>query len=323
VQEGQWLKQHGGLPLPVHVVVDDCVRDRQTGQNFLQGLSLEEGESTFSVDKAPFDSGEGQPGCPAFVAEELAAAIAAQLRRFPAPPGFARWHAEILDIAGLGAAGNWTTAPCALDPSAAENRWWAPITGACQVAGSFSARFLMEWGAGLPVAWGRGAEVTAALPRWNALTVWYDTVAMYAPEIQKRRAAPIAAAILRALEAGEQGTTALVGHDTNQGGMAALGLLWDANPWPAQANLPGSFLRFDRDEGSDEVTLSYAFLDDYSPNAGGALRSVPAGFSNPYVGTVSLRFLRQIVEEGTEPACRGGREAAAAAAAPTQQENIV
>lgn len=306
-REGAWLKSHGALPLPVHVIADDCERDRTTGQMLLQGMDLAEGESTYSVDAAPFESGEGRPGCEPFSLDEYATAITAQLSRSAEVPAFHQIYSEMLEVAGLGVAGNWTTGACELDPRAPEHPW-APVGGACEVAHAFAERFLMEWAAGQPVGWGKSSEVLAALPRWQALSVWYLNVTLYAPELQRRIVAPMAASILRVLEAGEQGTTAFVGHDTNQGGLSsALGLHWDASPWPMDVTLPGAYLRFDREEGSDEVSLSYVFPDDFSSTATGSTRSVPAGFPDAPLGKVSLGALREIVESGTDAACRARR----------------
>jgi len=302
-REGSWLKSHGGLPLPVHVIADDCERDRTTGQSLLKGMGLEEGESTFLVNEIPFKTGEGQPGCAKFVEEDYAAAITAQLRRNAETPAMKQMYAEMLELAGLGAAGDWTTTPCGIDLEARQHPW-APVSGACQVAHVFEERFLMEWAAGHTVGWGRSAEVVAAMPRWEEMSVWYLNVSLYAPELQRRKAAPIAAAILQALEAGEQGTTAFVGHDTNQGGLSALGLHWDASPWPVDVTLPGAFLRFDRELGSDEISISYVFPDDFSPAASGKTVSVPAGFPDTPLGKVSLASLRERVESGTDAACR-------------------
>jgi len=272
-------------------------------------LGVDANNDTFSSNYAPFDNGKKTKGCKTFTAAELFAAISAQQKMNPPPSNYASLLDQIYKIAGEGAAGDWTKTACKLEADPLTNHWWAPNIGGCNVAGEFSERFLMEWGGGMTPGWGK-LNVTD-IPKLLAVHTWYLKTSLFIPSVQKSEAASIAGAILETLEAGAQGTTNFVGHDTQQGGLsAALGLSWDPSPYALSATVPGSMLRFDLDSGSDTVEMSYGFPADYSK--GGDMKFVPASFPGMPAGKVSLKALRDIVTKGTDASCRAYKPGAAA-----------
>mmetsp|Transcript_57768 Transcript_57768/g.122901 ORF Transcript_57768/g.122901 Transcript_57768/m.122901 type:complete len:412 (+) Transcript_57768:132-1367(+) len=302
-QEGQWFKNTGQLPSPVFVIADDVERDHVTGQTLLKGLGLEVDSQTYSVDKGPFSSAAGSAGCPKLSVDEIKQSILSQLELYPQAPDFMTMMTKMYAMAGTGVAGDWVPTPCLLMDDF-DSHWWAPLSGNCEVANNFAERFLMETAGGFQVGWGNMEP--GDLPKFLEIHEWYMKVALNAPVVQKQKAASIAWAILDKLEAGAQGTTAFVGHDTNQGGLnSVLGLGWNPAPWPHNSTMPGSALRFDMEEGSDAVKMSYVFVDDFSK--GGEMTSVPASIAGFPEGTITLKALRNLVESNTEQACRSDK----------------
>merc|ERR1712187_589454 len=94
------------------------------------------------------------------------------------------------------------------------------------------------------------------------------------PTIVAKKEASIVKSLSATLEAGEQGTKIFVGHDSQLNALnAALGLNWNASPFPVNATLPGSALRFDR-EGR-HVRVSYVYLANFSDDTS-TMTVVPA-----------------------------------------------
>lgn len=312
-EQGEWLKKNGNLPSPITAIADTCQRDDVTAHAFLRGLGVDANSDTFFTNHFPFDNGKNKtltPDCKTLTAAELFAAISAQRKMTPPPSNYAALVDQIYKVAGKGAAGDWTNTSCTLeaDPTV---HWWAPFIGGCNVANEFAERFLMEWGGGMAPGWGK--LNTTDIPKLLAVHAWYLRTSLFIPSVQKSEAASIAWAILETLEAGAQGTTNFVGHDTQQGGLsAALGLSWDPSPYAESATIPGSMLRFDLDSGSDIVTMSYGFPEDYGK--GGDMKFVPASFPGMKMpeGKVSMKDLRDIVTKGTDASCRAYKPGAVA-----------
>jgi len=324
VDQSKWLKENGNLPLPMHVIADDCERDDVTGHALLEGLGMTAGIDGTTFKTAgingtfnPYEYNKTAAACLVSNAD-IKAAIQAQLETYPMPSNFAPLFAKIFNVSGKGVAGDWTTSGCEVTDDAISDHWWAPIVGGCNVANEFTERFMMEWGNDMKVGWGHlePSEIKELL----VVHGWYLTVALNAFKLQKVKASSIAWAILDALEAGEQGTTAFVGHDTQQGGLnGALGISWDPSPWPINATTPGSALRFDKDGDSDTVSVSYVFNNDLS---GVDMQSVPVTFPGFKAGTITMKGLRDLVQKNIVEAC-ALRSAKTNAAAPGLDELVV
>merc|ERR1712050_231150 len=156
----------------------------------------------------------------------------------------------------------------------------------------------MEEGGGMPLAWGR--LNASDVPKLLALHSYYLRLTVFARDLVKSSQASIAWAILQVLEARKSGTTLFAGHDLQIGGLgSALGLSWDPTPFPMDATLPGSALRFDLED--DTVTASYVFLENFTK--GGDMRSVPANLLGAEDGKMSLKHLRSLIETSFIPGC--------------------
>eukprot|EP00929_Paragymnodinium_shiwhaense_P053620 TRINITY_DN26853_c0_g1_i1.p1 TRINITY_DN26853_c0_g1~~TRINITY_DN26853_c0_g1_i1.p1 ORF type:complete len:405 (+),score=50.59 TRINITY_DN26853_c0_g1_i1:81-1295(+) len=293
-QTGEWLKKYGSLPAPIRAIADDVQRDHMTAQKLLQGL----GVSTrhYSSSTGPYSVAET---CPNMSADDYKAALEQQLADHPIT---ADWYApmqnEVRSVVGTGAAGDWNDTSCRFDPGAQFKDWWAPYKGACQAASQFASRFLMQWGGGIDIGWNK--VLPTSIPRLLSLHSWYFTLTLNAPAVVARREASIVNAVARILEHGEQGTTFLVGHDTNQGGLnGALGLSWQPDAFPANSTMPGSMLRFDLQDNT--VTASYAFVEDFSK--GGSLKSVPVEFPGTASSTMALDAFLKLADGSIVAEC--------------------
>merc|ERR1711865_518176 len=98
--------------MPLSVVADDCERDNVTGHALVRGLGLDVNDLSFSVSKGPFSHGFGLPGCAEFTNDEIRAAIASQMKKYPSASSFQAIGADMMAMAGLGAAGSWAVSDC-------------------------------------------------------------------------------------------------------------------------------------------------------------------------------------------------------------------
>eukprot|EP00747_Dinoflagellata_sp_TGD_P209731 gnl/TRDRNA2_/TRDRNA2_83107_c0_seq1.p1 gnl/TRDRNA2_/TRDRNA2_83107_c0~~gnl/TRDRNA2_/TRDRNA2_83107_c0_seq1.p1 ORF type:complete len:419 (-),score=68.68 gnl/TRDRNA2_/TRDRNA2_83107_c0_seq1:58-1314(-) len=295
---GKWFKEHVVLPEPLQVIADDCERDNLTARSFLAGFGQTLEQARFTVDAGPFIAAKS-PDCPALSKNDVHSALSKQLDTFPKPSSFSELLAEVQAAMGVGAAQNWTSVECTV----AEDLEWPYLQGACQAASEFVERFIMEWGGGMSVGWGH--VQLDRLPVLLKLHAWFRQVVCAAPEIVATSQASISRAILAALEA-EKGTTVFVGHDTQLNALSgALNLAWNAHPFPANATLPGSVLRFERE--GDTIRASYFFVTNFSDSTG-SMTTVPVSFLGSSATeddktAVSVTDFRELVEKGSIAAC--------------------
>lgn len=299
-KQGQWYKDNYPLPFPVNVLANNNSRDNVTGHKFLEGLGIEVNGDMFTINPEPFEWNKTAPECQ-ISTQETIDILNSQMQRYPKPDNFDSLVAKIFGIAGPGAAGDWTASPCApCNATAIEDHYWAPICGGCQVADSFSTRFMMQWGALQEIAW--GGLSTSEIPELLAIHTWYLMVAMNSYEENRIKASSIAWAILDALDAGAEGTTIFMGHDLQMGGLSgALGLSWDPSPWAVNNTTPGSGLRFDMDSDSDAINITYIWVNNYTSVE---VKTVPITFPGESApGVASLHSLRELVQSKTVEAC--------------------
>merc|ERR1712216_580014 len=91
------------------------------------------------------------------------------------------------------------------------------------------------------------------------------------------------------------------GHDSQLNALnSILGMGWESSPWPINATLPGSMLRFDRE--GDSVAASYWYPSDFS-KIDGVMSKSKVSFSHSAGNTLSLSELKDRVERGTISAC--------------------
>eukprot|EP00927_Polykrikos_kofoidii_P047048 TRINITY_DN4113_c0_g1_i1.p1 TRINITY_DN4113_c0_g1~~TRINITY_DN4113_c0_g1_i1.p1 ORF type:complete len:406 (-),score=53.77 TRINITY_DN4113_c0_g1_i1:109-1326(-) len=301
--QGRQLKAQGGLPMPLHAVADDMPvgqRDNVTMQRILGGLGLTPGTSDVSaiVDSQPFATqttaacARDRPSLP-----EMQAGLDAFIAANPLSASYARKLERMYEIAGDGVAGNWTGLGCRAEKDS--NEAIALLSGACEVGHHLAERLLMEWGGGLPTAWGQidGDEVAELLDLWTTgMNIWFSTQPMLG-----YLGAPIAAAVIDGFHDDKRGTNLLVGHDTNLIQLGSLlNLTWPAGPFPTNSALPGSMLRFDRD--GDLVTATFMYPADYG-SLDGTMTSVPAVFAETGKNTIALSVFRDHLVQGTITSC--------------------
>eukprot|EP00971_Amphidinium_carterae_P287819 5713715-Amphidinium_carterae.3 len=86
--------------------------------------------------------------------------------------------AEMGQVMGEGAAGSWWQTGCELPNESSDLR------GACAAGSDFVERFLLEWGSGMPLAWGKLKP--RDIPRLLAVHSWFRDVTAAAPPIVRR-----------------------------------------------------------------------------------------------------------------------------------------
>jgi len=295
---GKWLAKYGSLPQPVQVIADDCERDWQTASSLLQGYentSIGKAQQPFVIDSRPFKA-RVSADCPKLSPTDARAAILQQMASIHPPEELDKMLAEMGEAMGEGAAGSWWQTGCQLANESSE------LSGACAAGSDFVERFLFQWGSGLPVAWGKLSA--SSIPRLLAAHSWFRDVTSAAPPIVRREQAPILRTVLSLLEASAAGTTIFVGHDTQLNALSGgIGLTWDPSPFPLNATLPGSFLRFTR--SGDDVEVTYSYHANFS-SVEAPMRTVPASFVEGGVvagGLTTFDNFKQKVEAGSDAHC--------------------
>ncbi|CAJ1394923.1 unnamed protein product [Effrenium voratum] len=277
--QGRFLK--ASLPEPIHVVADDVERDKQTASALLEGLGLT--SDVLTVSSAPFSKSDG---CPDLPEAEALKALEEQVRRFPNPASYTNLTQRLWEVLGDGAAGDWPAWPCATKQ--------LHLGGSCYVSSAIMERFLMEWAGGMPMAWSKLRPWE--LPSFLQLHVWARTAAT-AAQLVARDQASIAFWVLNALA--EKGTQIFTGHDSQLNALQAIfELYYTPTPWPPQATLPASALRFDR-TGS-KVTITYHYVDFAEDS--GAMIQVPVALENSF-GQVEVSHLLRKALQNTVMEC--------------------
>ena len=120
-----------------------------------------------------------------------------------------------------------------------------------------------------------------------------------------------------AAEAETDGTLILVGHDSDLDGLGVMfGLEWNPAPFPANATVPNSALRFDFDDESNDVSVSYLYTTFES--AAPTLRSAPAAFTwvddSADAGAVGIDALQKRIASVRNEACVPGADEGVAVA---------
>lgn len=305
--QGKWMREHGGLPYPIRVQVDEIERDVETALRFVKGLNIAVNKTSFVLDKTPFTTQQ-----PPFATQQPSSAKCIQ--SFSKPPGLKAsmeaalksqmpdqlMIARLREILGDGVGGDWTEAPCKVKSSGLD----AIPTGACSVAGSWTERLLMEWGGGMEVGWGR-MKPEAELPALHHLHTSVFN-AWCANDFQAARiGAMMARGVLADLNDGTDGTKIYVGHDTDIAALSTIfGISWDASPWAKKTTLPGSILRFDLNRADASVRSTYNYVASFRDTEG-RMTTAPADFGLGSGNKASFGMVKQRVEKNTVPECAG------------------
>lgn len=260
-----------GVPRPIMLTVDDVSRDRTTAARVVEGLgSRVPAGMQAAIDPRPFSP---TPACArnssefmAFEHREVAASFTAN--NFTDSQVYADGVAKLQRIVGTGVSGPLDSIPC--------NVTGAKLWGGCAVATDFAEELIMQWGGGIaPMGWGRATgDDVRSLVQLHSIS---RQVTEMIPAVQAMRSASITRMVVSALgDRSANGTQVFVGHDTQLWGLGAtLGLAWipDDGAWPADATIPGSFLRFDRTEdGAVMATYNYVKTFDSADGKLGSTR---------------------------------------------------
>ena len=261
----EFLERTGGDLSRLKVVFDaGAKRDATTTEDFLSGLGA---PANLSVgDASVFDP--PPTWCPKVSAADKAAAVRVQLSRVRQPERYVERVAELQRVLGRGVAPPMTAIPDVISDAG----YWL---GGSFVASSWIEAMLLQYGAGIPVGYGR---VNASyLYSLLELHVYYRAVADRGFAIEQRGESNLAAHMLRDLDlgAGDGGGVSLyVGHDTNLDGIAVMfDLAWpQAPPYPANTSTPGGLIRLTR---TTEGDVSAAFLYTTFETDDGLLHEAP------------------------------------------------
>jgi hypothetical protein len=302
--QGRWWKAHGGLDTPVRAIADLITndagqRDNVTMHSFLKGLDLSGDSVSASLDHGPF-APSSSSACESVRPNTsvLTQSAKSHLEANPPPKEYPQYLQTLFRIMGEGVAGNWTIIPCSIG-------WLYNLpgpVGACQAAAEFTERLLMEWGGNMTVGW--SSLSAEQIPQIMLLHAWHFYNWFAPPEVYRYLGASLARAILRDVSAAEGGTTLYVGHDTDLMVLKGmLGLLWTPAPFPSNATIPGSMLRFVRE--GDRVRATLFYVKTFSDTSGEML-SVDAAFSTTSSAEISLNSFQGLLESGSLAACASG-----------------
>jgi len=285
---GQWFKDHSPLMEPVRVIADRPERTNISARAFLTGYGQEVTVDNFLVDGSPFDPA---PACDVQSKREIADLRREQYEANPRPePRTSELMSTLYSVLGEGVAGNWTALPCEVNNASGY------IDGSCSAASDFVERMIMNWGSGLSVAWGRFPSW--GMPHLLNLREWYRHVVDAVPRVVAKSEASILNNVRETLLAGQAGTTVFVGHESQLSAFNAVGVSWDAAPFPVNATLPSSVLRLELDGGF--VTGSYLFVSNFTDETGD-MTAVPARFGIDE--RVPIARFADVLASGSEDSC--------------------
>jgi len=308
--QARWIRSHGGLPQPVRAVADllqgdEGQRDNVTMHQLLRGLGIVADSDTAALDHRPFTFQDSEDCRRAQAsAEDRRKAMERVVYAATVSEEYQRRVQFLYEVLGVGAAGDWTQLGCNVS---AINSIDDPMTfsfpapfGTCSLGSAFAERLLMEWGGGMDVGWGRVKP--EHIPALMAVHRWFFSKLFAPPEIFQVVGASMARAVLGRLTEGAEGTHIFVGHDSDLMLLnLVLDIIWDAYPFPVNATLPGSMLRFDRD--GDTVTANYVYPQDFGePYWRDRMLTEPAKFSGSS-NVISLQNFQDRVEQRSIAAC--------------------
>jgi len=283
------LGSHSSL----NVVYDaGSTRDNTTALDLLTGLGVPSNKR----------DGDGEiftptwAGCPMLTPKAKESAVAGQLVNVPRPASYEVRLAALQQLLGRGVA-NLTTMPDVIAGGP------VGLIGGLFVASTWIETMLLQFGAGLPMAYGRVEP--PLLYELLDLHVYYRALADKPFIIEQRGTSNLLAHMLRDLRTADAGVSLYVGHDTNLDGLAVmLSLAWPhAPPYPANTTVPGSMIRLTtRGEGA-AATVDAAFLYPSSfANDEGAMAEVEAIFPNGQA-TIALEELLKLAGARIDTRC--------------------
>ena len=276
-------------------------RDATTAAEFLAGLGL---PNISTGDFGLFNPAEAGY-CPELTAAERAAAVQERLAAVPPLSGLRGRLASLQRALGAGVAPPLQEIS---DSVSAEHGAWV---GGTYVAGAWIEAMLLQYGAGLPIAYGR--ITPAQLYELLELHVYYRAVNDRPFAVEQRGGSNLLAHALADLRGGGGGASLYVGHDTNLDQFGVLcDLAWDdIAPYPANATPPGSMLRLTASDacanfplggGLCERVVSADFLYTTFETTDGAMRVAPATFAGG-ARTMPLRRFEEKAAAAIDARC--------------------
>lgn len=168
-------------------------------------------------------------------------------------------------------------------------QWPSDLVGGSAVASSVTEAFLMQLGGGMEVAWNKLGDDRAAVAElvYDLLSthVYQRGVESRFLDVVRDQWSWMSTLISDFLagkgissESTNDGTLVLVGHDSDLDALGVMfGLEWNPAPFPVNATVPNSALRFDFDDDSGSVSVSYLYTTFESATP--SLRTAPATFT--------------------------------------------
>ena len=276
-----WLAAQGITNVTIYA--DPVLRDADTAMAFLKGLG---GVGSIQFDPHLFDTLDPEVGSPLCVAgfddTQLAAAVTARLTSVPMPSSVASAEVLVMELAGVGRAGNLSdAAPLRVVSSGA-------LEGSTNVIKRFAQQVFYSFASGAAYPLHRQPS-TAEMYMLIAWQHWSRSVSRSFNPKYATVNAGLVHAVLSTLESPTATAALFIGHDGNLDGMATLlDLQWEAPPYFGGPTLiptpPGSALRFRIEDGASgdrgarvEVSFVYPVFTTAGDarNASGLLESVP------------------------------------------------
>lgn len=265
---GKSLFSKGILPAPVTVVADNVSRCATTAEQMVKGLnSVSHSYATYSgVTKTLAPS--GWPGmCSSETAEDRIVSMQNMIKLAESGTHYLskawkeRRHimAELQDVVGKGEAPSILDIP---DKIADIGRYVGGLHVSSQ---GMVENFILEAGAGLPVAWGaldNHKDRRNLWDRFSLLNILYNRINHNGIAPATRDGA-VVVDVLQQLQNTRQGSLVLVGHDTNVDNAAALlNLTWSCGPYVDNASPPHIGLLFEKADDGVKIKAICTALDD-------------------------------------------------------------
>ena len=282
----------GGLPIKA-IYDAGSKRDNTTALDFLTGLGL----ATTHRRGEPEIFTPPESWCPKVSADAKMAAVKAQLKAVPKPSNYDANIDALQKILGRGVA-----PPMQIIPDVVSG---GPVgwLGGSFVSSSWIEAMLLQFGAGLPMAYGRVKP--SQLYSFLSNHVFYRAVSDKGFAIEQRGESNLLAHMMNDLSSSSKGGVSLyVGHDTNLDGISTmLSLGWpSAPPYPANTTVPGGTLRLTRTGEGANATVDAAFLYTRFEDESGKMAEVEALFPNGKA-TISLAELQKLADGRIDKKC--------------------
>jgi len=293
--EGLYLSSSGYIPknVALNFVVDNVTRDIQTAEALIAGLNRK--PDSYQIDGSVFDPQKYLDSCVSIPIEEKVKILKTELRRIEKLGPSDEDYDWLQSVMGSSIA-----------PPLSKIKDYINDDGlACGrgfISALFTESFLLEYGAGVEVAWNStNFKMTDDLYRClDTFHTWYWSI-YNVLQLEQDRYSNLLFHMYQATQT--DATTVFVGHDAGQNGISVLlNALWPSSTYGAGATPPGGAIFI---EEQTDGNLHFWMLQPDFITSKGILRTLPIKFNNTQNNVLTKDDFQKRVENVLHMDCVG------------------